>query len=84
MVIQYQGGEDSQKTRSKEEAFVLITGLREKVIQGEDMTLLVEEYSDGPFGPWGGYLGYVEKEKMSEHKARYLFVMHYFFRWFCF
>ena len=40
--------------------------LQERLKKGEDMTGLVKQYSDGPFGLWGGETGYVEKDKMSE------------------
>lgn len=66
LVIQYVGGRESTETRSREEARNLIYSLRERIEAGENISTLVEKYSDGPFGPWGGGIGYVDKEYISD------------------
>ena len=66
LVVQYLGSRESEETRSREDAKNLINSLRERIEGGEAMSLFIERYSNGPFGPWGGDLGYVEKEHISE------------------
>lgn len=66
LVIQYVGGLESTETRSREDARSFIFSLRERIESGEDMSTLVERYSDGPFGSWGGDIGYVDKEYISD------------------
>ena len=66
LVIQYQNSKESTQSRSKEEALILIQSLRQQIQDGTDMSWIVQQYSDGPFGDWGGYLGYIEKDHMSD------------------
>ena len=66
LVIQYQNSRESTQARSKDEALILIQSLRQQIQDGTDMSLVAQKYSDGPFGDWGGYLGYIEKDHMSE------------------
>ena len=67
LVVQYVGSRESKEERSREEAKNLINSLRERIEVGEgDMPTLVGIYSDGPFGPWGGEIGYIEKDHLSE------------------
>ncbi len=66
LVIQHVGSRENQGVRSPEEARTLINSIRERIEGGENMSILVERYSDGPFGPWGGDIGYVDKEYISE------------------
>ena len=66
LVVQYENARESTQSRSKEEALELIQSLRQQAENGVDMEQIVHNYSDGPFGKWGGYLGYVEKDHMSE------------------
>ena len=67
LVVQYVGSRESKEERSREDAKNLINSLRERIALGEKpMSTLVGRYSDGPFGPWGGEIGYVEKDHLSE------------------
>ena len=66
LVVQYVGSRESKEERSREDAKILINSLRERIELGEAMSTLVDRYSDGPFGPWGGDVGYVEKDHISE------------------
>lgn len=74
IVIQFVGVERElpEITRRREEALQLATEVARRAAEGENFAALAREFSDGPLGHLGGYLGSFMTYEMPEAFARTL------------
>lgn len=63
VVVQWEGAERSEQTRTKEEALARATEAHLRLSAGEDPALVAQTFSDGALGRRGGDLGFVVRKQ---------------------
>ncbi len=64
ILVCYDGKTGCEEERTNEQALEIIDEVFEKLSNGEEFSLLAEEYSDGPSAVFGGDLGWFRKGQM--------------------
>lgn len=72
ILVQWEGKIRATTTRSKEEASEICKTI-EITLQTTPPAQLAKQYSDGPMGSRGGYLGWIEKKELDPEFAEIIF-----------